>query len=175
MVWNYGGVNTVEIVVLNAEFKQGCQNVEVVTPECASASGLDFLADVRYGLAGTEGCTPGYWKQSQHFDSWKVYSQSQTIGSVFTSAKLLSTQSSKTLLDALQGGGGSGIAGAQTTLLRAAVAALLNAASDDVDYTMSTEEIIAAVNAALDSNNRDTMLKLAGELDADNNLGCPLN
>src|SRR5215210_35264 len=32
---------------------------------------------------GNEGCTPGYWKQPQHFDSWVVYSPNQLFSSVF--------------------------------------------------------------------------------------------
>jgi hypothetical protein len=30
-----------------------------------------------------QGCTPGFWKQDQHFDSWQVFTQSQTLESVF--------------------------------------------------------------------------------------------
>ncbi len=60
-------------------------------------------------------------------------------------------------------------------MLRAAVAALLNSAHPDVDYPRSTSDVIAAVNAALASNNRATMLNLASDLDRDNSLGCPLN
>ena len=67
------------------------------------------------------------------------------------------------------------VAGARTTLLRAAVAATLNAASNNVDYTMTVAAIDAAVEAALASGNRATMLELAAKLDADNNVGCPLN
>ncbi|HSF43302.1 MAG TPA: hypothetical protein VLT87_26115, partial [Thermoanaerobaculia bacterium] len=68
-----------------------------------------------------------------------------------------------------------GTLGAAKILLRAAVAALLNAAHSGVDYPRTTAEIIADVNAALASNNRNTMLELASELDDDNNGGCPLN
>lgn len=46
--WNVGGTNEVVIVVNNAEYKQGCSGVEEPTPECASASGLNFLAEVRF-------------------------------------------------------------------------------------------------------------------------------
>lgn len=49
VVWNYGGMNTVQVVVFNAEFKQSCQNVPVVTPDCKSAAGLDFLATLHFG------------------------------------------------------------------------------------------------------------------------------
>ena len=61
-------------------------------------------------------------------------------------------------------------------LLRAAVAALLDAAHPDVKYPRTEAEIIAAVNAALASKNRKTILALAAELDSSNNAGeCPLN
>ena len=123
---------------------------------------------------GDQGCTPGYWKQDQHFDSWTTYTTDQLAGSVFSLGGF-STLASKTLLQTLNGGGGSGVTGAATILLRAAVAALLNSESTDVDYPRTTADIIADVNAALATNNRDTILALAAALDADNNLGCPLN
>jgi hypothetical protein len=123
-----------------------------------------------------EGCTPGYWKQKQHFDSWVAtgYSPNQTLESVFDVPNSLGLDS-RTLLQALNFNGGSGVSGASKILLRAAVAALLNSASPDVDYSRTTASIIADVNAALASNNRTTILNLANALDADNNEGCPLN
>ena len=123
---------------------------------------------------GGEGCTPGYWKQEQHFDSWSTYTPGQLAGSVFNLGGF-PTLASKTLLVTLGGTGGPGTLGAASILLRAAVAAILNAESSGVDYTQVTADIIADVNAALASNDRATMLALAAELDADNNLGCPLN
>ncbi len=121
------------------------------------------------------GCTPGYWKN--HTDSWAGtgYAPSQKVGSVFSGASAFPSLASKTLLQALQGGGGPGLDGAAKILLRAAVAALLNAAHSGVDYPRTTAEILADVNAALSSGNRNTMLNLATALDNDNNLGCPLN
>ncbi len=121
------------------------------------------------------GCTPGYWKN--HTDSWAGtgYSPDQTTGSVFSGASAFPSLASQSLLQSLQGGGGSGTLGAAKILLRAAVAALLNAGHSGVDYPRTTAEILADVNAALTSNNRNTMLALASELDSDNNLGCPLN
>lgn len=124
---------------------------------------------------GDAGCTPGYWKN--HTDSWAGtgYLPSQSTGSVFSGASAFPSLASKTLLQSLQGGGGSGAEGAAKILLRAAVAALLNAAHSGVDYPRTTAEILADVNAALSSKNRNTMLDLATGLDNDNNLGCPLN
>ncbi|HEU0292704.1 MAG TPA: hypothetical protein VFR47_08200 [Anaerolineales bacterium] len=80
-----------------------------------------------------------------------------------------------TLRQALSLRGGSRTTGAARILLRAAVAALLDSAHPDINYPRSAADIIADVNAALASLNRSTMLNLAAELDADNNLGCPLN
>jgi hypothetical protein len=121
------------------------------------------------------GCTPGYWKN--HTDSWAGtgYSPGQTTGSVFSGASAFPTLASQSLLQSLQGGGGPGTLGGASILLRAAVAALLNAAHSGVEYPRTTAEILADVNAALTSNSRSTMLALAAELDSDNNLGCPLN
>jgi hypothetical protein len=121
------------------------------------------------------GCTPGYWKN--HTESWAGtgYSPGQSTGSVFSGASAFPPLAAQSLLLSLQGGGGPGTLGSAKILLRAAVAALLNAAHSGVDYPRTTAEILADVNAALTSNNRDTMLALASELDGDNNLGCPLN
>jgi hypothetical protein len=121
------------------------------------------------------GCTPGYWKN--HTESWPPtgYSPSQKTGSVFSGASAFPSLANKTLLQSLQGGGGPGTEGAARILLRAAVAALLNAAHPGTNYPRTTAEILTDVNAALTSNDRDTMLALATELDGDNNLGCPLN
>jgi hypothetical protein len=123
---------------------------------------------------GEEGCTPGYWKN--HTGSWAGtgYSPGQTAGSVFNLGGFPSL-AGQTLLQTLQGGGGSGTLGSARILLRAAVAALLNAAHSGVDYPRTTASIISDVNAALASNNRNTMLNLATALDDDNNGGCPLN
>jgi hypothetical protein len=55
------------------------------------------------------------------------------------------------------------------------VAALLNAAHPDIDYPLTTAQVIADVNAALASGNRKTMLTLAKSLDALNNEFCVLN
>jgi hypothetical protein len=80
-----------------------------------------------------------------------------------------------TLLAALNYQGNTGKTGAVQNMLRAAVAALLASASPDLDYPLTTSQVITQVNAALASNNRNTILKLAGQLDKYNNLSCPLN
>lgn len=123
---------------------------------------------------GNEGCTPGYWKN--HLDAWAPagYSPDQTVESVFDVPDEYGLDND-TLLEALNYIGGPRQKGAAQILLRAAVAALLNASHPDVDYPRAVSAVIAGVNEALATGNRSTMLILAVQLDADNNLGCPLN
>jgi hypothetical protein len=116
-----------------------------------------------------EGCTLGYWKN--HTDRWcSSYLPSMLFGNVFVNAP--SSLANLTLLQALNLGGG-GI----NNLARQGVAALLNACSDEVDfgapYADNPQSVIDAVNAAyLAGGNAPG--KLATQLDALNNLGCPL-
>jgi hypothetical protein len=124
---------------------------------------------------GDEGCTPGYWKN--HPGSWPPtgYSTGQRVDSVFAGSSGYPDLAAATLMQALSFGGGPGVEGAAEILLRAAVAALLNAAHPGVAYPRSVAQVVTDVDAALLSHDRDTMLVLAAALDADNNLGCPLN
>ncbi|MCB9157921.1 MAG: hypothetical protein H6645_12500 [Caldilineaceae bacterium] len=121
----------------------------------------------------SQGCTPGYWKQRQHLGSWTAtgYAPSQKLETVFSNTDNLGT---KSLLQALSFKGGSSLNSAKQILLRAAVAALLSAAHPNVDYVLTTDQVIAQVNSALASNDRSTILALAAQLDAYNNAGCPL-
>jgi hypothetical protein len=111
---------------------------------------------------GGEGCTPGYWKQDQHFDSWVGYSPDQLFSSVFEDAF-----PGMTLVQVLNLGGGG-----LNALGRATVAALLNANSPGVDYDLTTAEVIAAFNAVYPGGDYET---LKNRLDLLNNQGCPLN
>ncbi|HEX2382010.1 MAG TPA: hypothetical protein VHI95_05210, partial [Acidimicrobiales bacterium] len=117
---------------------------------------------------GGEGCTPGFWKAPQHFDSWVGFSPDQTFNDVFGVNVTLSTGGDDaTLLEALQSGGG-GI----NALARHAVAALLNASSPDVDSDFTTAQVIALVQDAVASGNLKAAKNLVA---ASNEAGCPLS
>ena len=129
---------------------------------------------------GDEGCTPGYWKN--HTENWEEFTPGTPLNvysSNFTFPVALASYRTVTFLQALSFKGGPGVDGATQILMRAAVAAYLNAAHEGVGYPYRRYSepfaIQAQVNAALASMNRDTMLSLAATLDAANNLGCPLN
>ncbi len=114
-----------------------------------------------------EGNTPGFWKR--HQELWVTYIPSQTLDSVFIIPAVYEV-GSNTLIEALGFGGGGGLPGAARILMRAAVAALLNAAHPEVNYPLSETEIINQVNNALQSFNRDTIVDLAGIYNTYNNL-----
>ncbi len=131
---------------------------------------------------GDEGCTPGYYKN--HTDNWwedadntiPSYDPSDIFGTVF------GVDHDVTLIKALQGGGGKGIAGAHKILARAATAAILTAAHEGLGYplrrnsaTAAGPGIFAAVQDVWDSGDRQAILDLATMFDGYNNLGCPLN
>jgi ribosomal protein L31 len=110
---------------------------------------------------GGEGCTPGYWRQPHHYDSWVGYAPSDIFSDVFGVGPDLA------LGDAVELGKGG-----ESALVRHAVAALLNAASPDVSYAMTEAEIIDLVQQAFDSGDFEAAKDLLDEL---NNSGCGLN
>jgi hypothetical protein len=121
------------------------------------------------------GCTPGYWRQAHHFDSWQGYSPTTDLEAVFDVPNSLGLDTTD-LSVALTFGGGSGVDGASRILLRAGVAALLNASSDGVNYSLTTADVISRVNAALATGDRTTIINLANDLDQRNNTGvCTLS
>ncbi len=114
--------------------------------------------------SGGQGCTPGYWKQPQHFDSWtSPYTPTTPFSAVFEDAF-----PGRTLLDVLKlGGGGLNALGRHT------VAALLNSAGGSgVNYNMSAQGVIDAFNAAYPSGSYDGLKNI---FEGWNEQGCPLN
>lgn len=110
---------------------------------------------------GSEGCTPGFWKQSQHFDSWTApYDPGDQFSSVFDDAF-----PGKTLLQVLSTGGGG-----LTALGRHTVGALLNAASPDVDFAFTTGEVISMFNDAFPGGDYEA---LKNQFAVQNEKGCP--
>ncbi|MCJ7706856.1 MAG: hypothetical protein MUO38_04470 [Anaerolineales bacterium] len=77
--------------------------------------------------AGREGCSPGFWKQPQHFDSWPArFQPGDSFAAVFLG---LDGPAEPTLLQSLEMGGGG-----LNALMRQSTAALLNAASPAVEF-----------------------------------------
>lgn len=127
-----------------------------------------------------EGCTPGYWKVKQHYDSWAGtgYTTTQLISSVFNVPAGLTRNGlslgSYTMVEGLSFQGGSTTSAKAEILLRASVAAVLNAGAG-LSYGMTTAQIVDQVNAALATGDGEIMLNLATTLDELNNAGCRLD
>lgn len=121
-------------------------------------------------FACKNGCTPGYWKQSQHADSWVGYTPDQKVCEVFSCPPGVELKHGidTTLLQALKTGGGG-----VNALMRHAVAALLNAQlwpCEDV----GEGGIIGSVNGVLGGSPAAIEI-LKNQLEDENEDYCPLN
>jgi hypothetical protein len=108
------------------------------------------------------GCTPGFWKNS--VGSWPAgYLPNADFDATFG---VNGFNPNITLMQALNLGGGG-----KNSLARHAVAGLLNAATSEVNYGMSTADVIAAVQSAFASGDFESV---KNPLELLNEKGCPL-
>ena len=153
------------------EIKTECPELPTICPEIPTECPVDDPACDK-----GEGCTPGYWKVRQHFDSWVGYSPDMDFSAVFGRTITISWKmvgrpmatEDPSLLQALWANGG-GI----NALARHAVAALLNASSPDVAYAYTVGQIIDMVQAAIDSGDYGPTKDMLEE--ENDPTPCPLN
>lgn len=126
-----GADGNVQTVHVNAE---GVRRLEITYRDSAGVTDIDLGCPP----VGGEGCTPGYWKQPHHFDSWTApYDPDDLFDAHFEDAF-----PGMTMHQVLsQGGGGLKALGRHT------VAALLNAANPDVDYAYTAAQVISMFNS----------------------------
>ena len=146
-------------------------------------NGSDLTIDFGYmeppPPGGGEGCTPGYYKNlKKHLFAWMDagHDPDDLVSSVFNESANApyAHLGAATLHDGLSFQGGSTVAEKAETLLRAAIAAVLNADNPNIDYAFSSASIVADVNAALAGQNPVTIISLKDDLDVANNKGCDL-
>ncbi len=140
-----------------------CDN-DGLPDRCEPDTDGDGIPDDCDTPGGTQGCTPGYWKN--HLDAWPAtgYGPSQDFDLIFG---VDAFSPNRTLLRAIsQGGGGINALG------RHAVAALLSASHPNVAYPLTPADVITLVRNAVLSGDYEPTKNL---LDGYNNLGCPLN
>ena len=116
---------------------------------------------------GGLGCTPGYWKQDQHLDSWPNPPYAPNAG--FNATFGIGTNWFSNSLTLLQAAGLNG--GGKSALARHAVASLLNAATGFSGFTPA--QVIAAVQAAY--SNASLIETNKNLFAAYNEQRCPLN
>jgi hypothetical protein len=148
-----------------------CDDMDPCTDDtCDSATGCVFTDNGTCG--GGEGCTPGYWKlvdadpaTASHECNWTdPYDPTDLFSDHFENAF-----PGKTLLDVLSlGGGGLNALGRHT------VAALLNAASPDVEYDIDDpQDVIDAFNDVFPGT-KDEYNALKDEFAGFNEQDCPI-
>lgn len=134
-----------------------------------SVQSFGMSATLAAQASGSAGCTPGFWKTNP--------GRALTVGGVDIENAYIkdyfATDFTEKYIDALGYKGGNGIDGAARILLRAAAAGYLNAALSGYAYTQG--QLVGLVDSALGSDDRDTMLALASQIDLENNQGCPLS
>lgn len=112
-----------------------------------------------------QGCTPGFWRQAHHYPYWTGYTPDQLFSDVFEDAF-----PGLTLGEVVQLGGGG-----LKALGRHTVAALLNAASDEVNYGFgngSAQAVIDAFNAVFPGGDYEG---LKDDLEEYNEMGCSVD
>lgn len=127
---------------------------------------------------GGHGCTPGYWKQEKHFDSWVNLLPTDSFFSAF--GRIITIQWSEkgkpddvtdpSLLQAL-GAKGGGI----NALARHAVASLLNTYSLGANFAYPPDYIIDKFNDAVKSGDPDIIEMTKDMFETANESYCPLN
>jgi len=110
------------------------------TTGCENPAGVAFWGSLAYVpapvLLNDQGCSPGYWKQSQHFDSYPSPTLPTTT---FQSVFGINAFPGQTLLQVLSTGGGG-----LTAFGRHAVAAYLNAgALGTIHYGLTQAQVIS--------------------------------
>jgi len=151
------------------------ENVATVTATEFSNTGEQTVSDNAWVYCedipqGGEGCTPGYWKQPQHADSWAVDINTtflEVFGrSIEIKIKKQGSIYEPTLLEALNANGGQ-----VNMAARHAAAAYLNAVSS-VNFDMSANTVIESFQTSFDSDNYGVLIQNLVDF---NEQGCPLN
>ena len=159
--WALFAVQTPGAPVLNITLT-GTATVTCTATDACGNSPTPCISNFSAQCAGGEGCTPGFWKQPQHFGFWPApYTPSTQFSAVFENAF-----PGKTLLQvlSLQGGG-------LNALGRHTVAALLNAASANVNYNLTPQQVIDMFNAVFPGGDYETLKNLFEQYNSQN---CPI-
>jgi len=149
---------------------------QIVSVLCEVEGAQDCLIELTVPQEhGSEGLTPGFWKN--HQDLWVGCDPSDSFNDIFNVSISIDGNSDPSLIDALNAKGGvNEEKGVYDALARHAVAALLNAAHPDVDYPLTISEIIDMVHDAIINGGaedvKDTLEtnnQLGGGIDAHGN------
>lgn len=135
------------------------------TTDQRGALRLDLACDVgSFEFLPVSGCTPGYWKQRNHFDSWTDLTPQDQLSVIF------GRPVDGSLLDGLKARGGG-----LDALLRHASAAALNATHPELVPGPGVDtlaEVVVAFQTAYDTGDYEPA---KNAFEATNSVGCPLD
>ena len=144
----------------------------------ACGGGLAQASPSRPGphLGATEGCLPSFWAQPENLQLWEEHGADAAVGVFFPEPE---QYASMTLSDALRATPKGDV---RLKLIKQAVAAILNAAHDSIDFPYSRYEngvdgrppIVPTVADLLRSGTEQQMAEFADDLASANALECPL-
>lgn len=126
----------------------------------------------------SQGCGLGFWKQAQHFGLWEGANPDDLFSAHFGRDIEIrvkkkdggGTTEGPTLLQALKAPGGG-----VNALARQAVAALLNAQSEAVDYGLTSGDVILMFQAAFDDGSKAAIEAQKDTFETLNELTCPFD
>lgn len=145
----------------------GTKSITVVTSDLGNVTVTFYnrrIAPPPPHHSGGYGCRPDYWSRTQSYTYYNGgYSPSMQFSAAFNSNAF----PGKTLAQVLALQGNSGL----NALGRHAVAALLNAASPDVEYYLQPSQVIRMFNQALSGRNYDDARRVFERYNTDDDDG----
>lgn len=137
---------------------------------------LWVMAALWLPLPVPSGCTEAFWSGSPA----AVWGPTGTkpgerVVGLFTEARAYSLVATSTLQTALRFRREGGLVGAAKAVVRAGVAAYLNASHPKLEYPLTRTQVITRVDTALRSGDPETMFAAARGFEEDNGVGCPLD
>jgi hypothetical protein len=153
----------------------GVAGVETMVVKLNGSGAIDDI-EFEEEVEGGAGCTPGYWKQPHHHDSWMGCGPSDDFNTKFMvdvewgRKCRADSEGDITLNQGLRCRGGG-----KNALARHGVAALLNSMNTDVEFAYTTAEVKAIVKAGLDAGTKAAANEAKNLLAEQNEMGCDLN
>lgn len=153
----------------------GVAGVETMVVKLNGSGAIDDI-EFEEEVEGGAGCTPGYWKQPHHQDSWMGAGPADDFNLTFNvdvewGRKCRADESGDiTLVKGLRCRGGG-----KNALARHGVAALLNSMNTEVEYMYTAAEVKALVKEALDAGTKAAATAAKNKLAEQNEMGCTLN
>jgi hypothetical protein len=137
---------------------------------------LWVMAALWLPLPVPSGCTEAFWRDSPA----AVWGPTGTkpgerVVDLFTEARTYNLLGTSTLQAALRFQREGGLLGAAKAVVRAGVAAYLNAGHPKLEYPLTRTQVITQVDTALRSVDPETMFAVARGLEEHNGVGCPLD